>query len=64
MNFSHRSLTVSALRAAATAYLRQPFLGKRAGLLDGQLPEQASAGLRRSPAFVRYWSMKTCSLLA
>ena len=45
MNLSHNSLTVGALRAAAPAYLRQPLLGKRAGLLDGQLPKQAQGRL-------------------
>jgi hypothetical protein len=52
MNLVHSSLTVGAAggglgRAgvAAPAHLGQPFLGQRAGLLDGQFPVQAQGGL-------------------
>gem|GEM_PF-1551820 len=53
MNFLHSSATVGGgsgccligARIAASAYLCQPLLCERAGLLDGQLPEQFQGGL-------------------
>ena len=67
MNLVHSSLTVGAERAAALAALGSPprrtsashsWASERACSTVSS-PYRPNAGLRRSPAFVRYWSMNT-----
>src|SRR5947207_82887 len=67
MNLVHSSLTVGAERAAALAALGSPprrtsashsWASERACSTVSS-PYKPRAGLRRSPAFVRYWSMNT-----
>src|SRR3546814_6297003 len=67
MNFVQSSLTVGALRAAALSAAGSP--PRRTWASHSCASERAcstvsspywpKAGLRRSPAFVRYWSMNT-----
>src|SRR3989344_5833332 len=67
MNFVHSSLTVGAWRASALSPPGSPprrtsasqFWASERACSTVSSPYKPKAGLRRSPAFVRYWSMNT-----
>ena len=67
MNFLHNSATVGADRAAALSAAGSPprrtwashSCASERACSTVNSPYRPKAGLRRSPAFVRYWSMNT-----